>query len=131
MSHCCVPNIKIITKPDFSYVCEALVDIPQGTEIVTSYHHYYYHLFGSANRRKHIRNNWKFDCICKRCKVRLLVTETLLQTIFKFEVKSKRCNEAIKILLIADKQALVKVEIYNFSAIKFGKLPIFLRIQLN
>jgi len=68
MSHCCVPNIKIITKPDFSYVCEALVDIPQGTEIVTSYHHYYYHLFGSANRRKHIRNNWKFDCICTRCK---------------------------------------------------------------
>ena len=69
LSHSCVPNIKIITREDFSYICEALVPIPRGEEIVTSYHHYYYHLLGSANRRKHIHNNWKFDCVCFRCQV--------------------------------------------------------------
>jgi len=31
MSHCCVPNIKIVTKPDFSYIVESLVDIPKGS----------------------------------------------------------------------------------------------------
>lgn len=67
MSHSCLPNIKIVTKSDFSYICEAVVNISQGTEIVTSYHHYYYHLFGTINRREHIRNNWKFDCKCSRC----------------------------------------------------------------
>ena len=69
LSHCCVPNIKIVTKEDFSYRCEAVVPIPAGAEILTSYHHYYYHLFASHNRRKHIKKNWKFDCICKRCQV--------------------------------------------------------------
>ena len=69
MSHSCVPNVRIITKSNFSYTCEATVDIPEGSEILTSYHHYYYHLFGSLNRRKHIKSGWKFDCICFRCKV--------------------------------------------------------------
>ena len=69
LSHSCVPNIKIITRDDFSYICEAVVAIPRGQEVVTSYHHYYYHLFGSANRRKHIHNNWKFNCVCFRCQV--------------------------------------------------------------
>ena len=69
MSHSCLPNIKIITKSDFSYICSALVNIGQGTEIVTSYHHFYYHLFGTNNRREHIRANWKFDCNCARCQV--------------------------------------------------------------
>ena len=58
MSHCCVPNIKIVTKPDFSYIVESLVDIPKGSEIVTSYHHYYYHLFGSLKTYIH---GWDFD----------------------------------------------------------------------
>ena len=50
MSHCCVPNIKISTKDDFSYVCESTVSIKKGDEIVTSYHHYYYHLYGTMYR---------------------------------------------------------------------------------
>jgi len=68
MSHCCVPNIKISTKDDFSYVCESTVSIKKGDEIVTSYHHYYYHLYGTMYRRSDIRRTWKFDCICHRCK---------------------------------------------------------------
>ena len=71
MSHSCLPNIKIVTKSDFSYICSAVVNIAQGTEIVTSYHHFYYHLFGTNNRREHIRANWKFDCNCARCQVGL------------------------------------------------------------
>ena len=71
LSHSCRPNIKIVTKPDFSYICSAVIDIGQGSEIVTSYHHYYYHLYGTNNRREHIRNNWKFDCTCSRCEVRV------------------------------------------------------------
>ena len=67
MSHSCLPNIKIVTKTDFSYICSAVVNIARGTEIVTSYHHFYYHLFGTNNRREHIRANWKFDCNCARC----------------------------------------------------------------
>ena len=50
ISHCCVPNVKIITRDDFSYICEATVKIAEGSEIVTSYHHYYYHLFGTMYR---------------------------------------------------------------------------------
>ena len=70
MSHCCVPNTKIITRDDFSYVCEATVHIPAGTEIVTSYHHYYYHLYGTTYRRLDLSNTWSFDCVCYRCQVR-------------------------------------------------------------
>ena len=50
MSHACVPNVKIITRDDFSYICEATVPIKSPNEIVTSYHHYYYHLFGTMYR---------------------------------------------------------------------------------
>ena len=71
ISHCCVPNVKIITRwapalnafllfcplidfsnlrDDFSYISEATVGIPEGNEVVTSYHHYYYHLFGTMYR---------------------------------------------------------------------------------
>ena len=51
ISHACVPNVKIITRDDFSYICEATVPIKgPPTEIVTSYHHYYYHLFGTMYR---------------------------------------------------------------------------------
>ena len=50
MSHACVPNVKIITRDDFSYICEATVPIAAPHEIVTSYHHYYYHLFGTMYR---------------------------------------------------------------------------------
>ena len=39
ISHCCVPNVKIITRDDFSYICEATSHIDGGSEIVTSYHH--------------------------------------------------------------------------------------------
>ena len=70
MSHCCVPNTKIITRDDFSYVCEATGHIPAGTEIVTSYHHYYYHLYGTSYRRLDLSNTWSFDCVCYRCQVR-------------------------------------------------------------
>merc|ERR1719474_2398917 len=41
MSHACVPNVKIITRDDFSYICEATVPIKSPNEIVTSYHHTY------------------------------------------------------------------------------------------
>jgi len=68
MSHACVPNVKIITRDDFSYICEATVPIKSPNEIVTSYHHYYYHLFGTMYRRSDIRHTWSFDCICHRCK---------------------------------------------------------------
>lgn len=67
MSHACVPNVKIITRDDFSYICEATTPITQGNEIVTSYHHYYYHLFGTMYRRADIKHTWCFDCICHRC----------------------------------------------------------------
>ena len=50
MSHACVPNVKIVTRDDFSYICEATVPIAKPGEIVTSYHHYYYHLFGTMYR---------------------------------------------------------------------------------
>ena len=69
MSHCCVPNVKIVTKADFSYECEAAVEVARGEELVTSYHHYYYHLLATHARRKHIADNWKFDCVCFRCQV--------------------------------------------------------------
>jgi len=68
MSHACVPNVKIVTRDDFSYICEATVPIAEPGEIVTSYHHYYYHLFGTMYRRADIRHTWSFDCICHRCK---------------------------------------------------------------
>ena len=71
ISHCCVPNVKIITRDDFSYICEATSPIAGGTEIVTSYHHYYYHLFGTMYRRADIKHTWSFDCICHRCRVSL------------------------------------------------------------
>jgi len=67
MSHACIPLVKIVTRDDFSYVCEATVKIPQGSEIVTSYHHYYYHLFGTMYRRADLKHTWNFDCICPRC----------------------------------------------------------------
>lgn len=67
MSHACVPNVKIITRDDFSYICEATVPIDHSKEIVTSYHHYYYHLFGTMYRRADIKHTWCFDCICHRC----------------------------------------------------------------
>lgn len=67
MSHACVPTVKIITRDDFSYVCEATVLIKQKTEVLTSYHHYYYHLFGTMYRRADIKHTWCFDCICHRC----------------------------------------------------------------
>ncbi|XP_023348143.1 protein msta isoform X2 [Eurytemora carolleeae] len=67
MSHACIPNVKIITRDDFSYVCEATVPIAAGSEIVTSYHHYYFHLFGTMYRRLDIKKTWSFDCICQRC----------------------------------------------------------------
>jgi len=70
ISHCCVPNVKIITRDDFSYICEATVKIAEGSEIVTSYHHYYYHLFGTMYRRADIKHTWSFDCICHRCQDR-------------------------------------------------------------
>ena len=31
ISHCCVPNVKIITRDDFSYISEATVNITEGT----------------------------------------------------------------------------------------------------
>jgi len=68
ISHCCVPNVKIITRDDFSYIAESTVGTPAGAEIVTSYHHYYYHLFGTMYRRADIKHTWSFDCICHRCK---------------------------------------------------------------
>ena len=37
-------------RDDFSYISEATVPIPEGNEVVTSYHHYYYHLFGTMYR---------------------------------------------------------------------------------
>jgi hypothetical protein len=37
-------------RDDFSYVCEATVPIKAGSEILTSYHHYYFHLFGTMYR---------------------------------------------------------------------------------
>ena len=37
-------------RDDFSYISEATVLIPEGNEVVTSYHHYYYHLFGTMYR---------------------------------------------------------------------------------
>ena len=70
ISHCCVPNVKIITRDDFSYICEATSKISEGSEIVTSYHHYYYHLFGTMYRRADIKHTWSFDCICHRCQDR-------------------------------------------------------------
>ena len=70
ISHCCVPNVKIITRDDFSYISEATSKIPEGSEIVTSYHHYYYHLFGTMYRRADIKHTWSFDCICHRCQDR-------------------------------------------------------------
>jgi len=68
ISHCCVPNVKIITRDDFSYICESTVLTSAGNEIVTSYHHYYYHLFGTMYRRGDIKHTWSFDCICHRCR---------------------------------------------------------------
>jgi len=68
ISHCCVPNVKIITRDDFSYICESTVNTVAGSEIVTSYHHYYYHLFGTMYRRADIKHTWSFDCICHRCR---------------------------------------------------------------
>ena len=39
----------------------------QGEEIVTSYHHYHYQLYGTGYRRLDLKNTWSFDCLCKRC----------------------------------------------------------------
>ncbi len=50
----------------FRYVCEATTFIPEGEEIVTSYHHYHYQLYGTDYRRKDLRSTWNFDCCCKR-----------------------------------------------------------------
>ncbi|TRY75492.1 hypothetical protein TCAL_08645 [Tigriopus californicus] len=67
MSHHCIANTKITTREDFSYVCQATTLIHEGQEIVTSYHHYHYQLYGTSYRRRDLKGTWSFECICKRC----------------------------------------------------------------
>ncbi len=68
MSHSCVPNTRIATSEDFGYVCQAATRIPEGAEIVTSYHHYHYQFYGTLYRRRDLRATWSFTCACRRCR---------------------------------------------------------------
>merc|ERR1719483_367214 len=66
MSHSCVPNCRVVqlqAKPNQSY-CLALNPIKSGEELRISYVNL---LMPTYMRRRHLAENWYFDCICERC----------------------------------------------------------------
>jgi len=66
MSHSCVPNCRVVqlqAKPNQSY-CLALNPIQSGEELRISYVNL---LMPTYMRRRHLAENWYFDCICERC----------------------------------------------------------------
>merc|ERR1719483_107549 len=65
MSHSCVPNCRVVqlqAKPNQSY-CLALNPIKSGEELRISYVNL---LMPTYMRRRHLAENWYFDCICER-----------------------------------------------------------------
>ena len=61
----CVPNCRVVqlqSKPNQSY-CLALNPIKSGEELRISYVNL---LMPTYMRRRHLAENWYFDCICER-----------------------------------------------------------------
>ena len=66
LSHGCIPNVNQVFSrvPPYTSKCYAAVDIKKGEEILTTYVN---PCFSTATRRKHLREGWFFECVCRRC----------------------------------------------------------------
>jgi len=64
LSHCCTSNANYTVAKDDSLILRAQRDIPCGEEITIQYISF---LHGNSKRRKDIRSNWFFRCLCTRC----------------------------------------------------------------
>lgn len=66
MSHYCVCNARYTINPDtLSMYVRSRIAIPKGEEISVQY---LSALYGNFKRRKKIREQWYFDCVCRRCR---------------------------------------------------------------
>lgn len=66
MNHSCTPNTRhIILGDDHNFAVIATVPIAKGEMITATYTQ---SLWGTLDRRKHLRTNKYFDCDCARCK---------------------------------------------------------------
>lgn len=65
MSHECICNARYIIDPKtFKMYVRARVSIKAGTELTVQY---LSALWGTFKRRKKIKEEWYFDCTCRRC----------------------------------------------------------------
>ncbi|RZF49064.1 hypothetical protein LSTR_LSTR008350 [Laodelphax striatellus] len=67
MEHNCVPNTAYYFDPDFRVVVKPSIKISKGEHLSTTYTHV---LWGTDNRREHLKENKYFSCKCTRCKDR-------------------------------------------------------------
>jgi len=64
MSHCCTPNTQHTTRGADCLTLTASRPIAKGEQITSTYTHL---LWGTQERRKHLRQSKLFDCCCARC----------------------------------------------------------------
>lgn len=67
LNHSCVPNARFTIGADGVCVLTAIGDIAKGTELCLSYLGHDRLLQSTRQRRFYLRNNYFFDCNCRRC----------------------------------------------------------------
>ncbi|XP_075213241.1 SET domain-containing protein SmydA-8-like [Lycorma delicatula] len=64
LEHNCLPNTIYHYSPEFKITLSPIANIKKGEHLSTSYTHV---LWGTQDRREHLKQNKYFDCKCERC----------------------------------------------------------------